>query len=200
MQFLKRLLAMTSVGSLLLMACSPKTQSVADLRNENPNTIMNPTKSFYDFSATTIDGKTINMSQYKGKKVLIVNTASKCGYTPQYKGLEELHQKMGDKLIILGFPSNQFMAQEPGDNKDIAAFCQRNYGVSFQMFEKIDVKKGKDQHPLYEFLSHKALNGWNDNDPTWNFYKYLIDENGKLTNTFASGVEPMSQEILNAIQ
>ncbi|MBP6664211.1 MAG: glutathione peroxidase [Chitinophagales bacterium] len=157
-----------------------------------------PTQSFYDFKMLAIDGTEIDLSQYKGKKVLVVNTASKCGFTPQYKDLEALSQKMGDKLVILGFPANNFMGQEPGSNTEIASFCQKNYGVTFQMFEKIDVV-GKNQHPLYKFLSDKTLNGWNDQAPSWNFCKYLIDENGRLIKFYKSGVNPLDDEILNAI-
>jgi glutathione peroxidase len=169
--------------------------------NATQGNASSPTQSvsFYDFTMTSIDGKEINFDQFKGKKVLLVNTASKCGYTPQYKELEELSQKMGDKLVVLGFPANDFMWQEPGSNEDIAAFCQKNYGVTFQMFEKITVK-GKGQHPLYRFLSDKTLNGWNDQSPSWNFCKYLVDENGTLIKFFPSGVTPLSEEIVNAIQ
>lgn len=154
------------------------------------------TSSIYDFKVEAIDGTTIDFSEYKGKKLLIVNTASKCGYTPQYEDLQMLHEKYGDKLVILGFPSNNFMRQEPGSNLEIAEFCTKNYGVTFQMFAKLEVK-GKDQHPLYKWLSSKDLNGWNDNAPSWNFCKYLVDENGKLVKFYKSGVKPMDQEIIN---
>ena len=177
------------------MACS-----TASKQTESPNaaTATVPTQSFYDFKMLAIDGTEIDLSQYKGKKVLVVNTASKCGFTPQYKDLEALHQKIGDKLVILGFPANNFMGQEPGSNTEIASFCQKNYGVTFQMFEKIDVV-GKNQHPLYKFLSDKTLNGWNDQAPSWNFCKYLIDENGRLLKFYKSGVNPLDDEIVNAV-
>jgi glutathione peroxidase len=154
--------------------------------------------SIYDFKVEAIDGTIIDFSEYKGKKLLIVNTASKCGYTPQYEDLQALHEKYGDKIVILGFPSNNFMGQEPGSNLQIAEFCTENYGVTFQMFAKLDVK-GKDQHPLYKWLSSKDLNGWNDNAPSWNFCKYLIDENGKLVKFYKSGVKPMDQEIIDFV-
>ncbi len=154
------------------------------------------TSSIYDFKVEAIDGTTIDFSEYKGKKLLIVNTASKCGYTPQYEDLQTLHEEYGDKLVILGFPSNNFMGQEPGTNLQIAEFCSENYGVTFQMFAKVEVK-GKDQHPLYKWLSNKDLNGWNDDAPSWNFCKYLIDENGKLVKFYKSSVKPMDQEILD---
>ena len=135
--------------------------------------------SFYDINAKTIDGYKISMEKYRGKKVLIVNVASKCGFTPQYEGLQRLHETYGESLAVLGFPSNNFFWQEPGTNNEIQTLCKLNYGVTFQMFEKIHVK-GKKQHPLYKWLSESSLNGWNDKKPSWNFCKYLIDEKGKL--------------------
>ena len=155
-------------------------------------------KSLYDFTLNGITGEPIELSQYRGKKLLIVNTASKCGYTPQYEGLQELHDKYGDKVIILAFPSNDFASQEPGTNAEIASFCKENYGVTFQIFEKISVK-GKEQHPLYGWLSTKKMNGWNEQTPKWNFCKYLINENGDLTKYYGSAIEPMSNEILMEI-
>ena len=134
---------------------------------------------FYEQNAKTIDGQIIRMEKYRGKKVLIVNVASKCGFAPQYEGLQRLHEIYGDSLAVLGFPSNDFFWQEPGTNSEIQIFCKLNYGVTFQMFEKIHVK-GKKQHPIYKWLSDSRLNGWNDKIPTWNFCKYLIDEKGKL--------------------
>ena len=194
---MQRIYFSVSLSLLLLlgMACS-----TASKQTESPNatTATVPTQSFYDFKMLAIDGTEIDLSKYKGKKVLVVNTASKCGFTPQYKDLEALHQKIGDKLVILGFPANNFMGQEPGSNTEIASFCQKNYGVTFQMFEKIDVV-GKNQHPLYKFLSDKTLNGWNDQAPSWNFCKYLIDENGRLLKFYKSGVNPLDDEIVNAI-
>ena len=185
--------------SFLLMfvgtACSTASKQ-SDVANSSKATV--PQQSFYDFKMTAIDGTEIDLSQYKGKKVLVVNTASKCGFTPQYKDLEALHQKMGDKLVILGFPANNFMGQEPGSNEEIASFCQKNYGVTFQMFEKIDVV-GKNQHPLYKFLSDKTLNGWNDQAPSWNFCKYLISEDGRLLKFYKSGVKPLDDEIVKAV-
>lgn len=153
-------------------------------------------KTLYDFKAKTIDGADLDFSKYKGKKVLIVNTASECGYTPQYAGLQELHEKYDStgKVVIIGFPCNQFGGQEPGTASDIKTFCTKNYGVTFQMMEKIDVKGG-NQHPLYKWLTHKAENGVEDSEVKWNFQKYAIDEKGNLVKHFAPGVEPMSEEI-----
>jgi glutathione peroxidase len=130
---------------------------------------------------------------------LIVNTASKCGFTPQYKGLEELYKKNKGNLVIIGFPANNFLFQEPGKNADIQTFCQRNYGVTFPMAAKISVK-GKDMHPLYVFLTQKKYNGFSDNSVKWNFQKYLIDEHGQLVSVFSPNTDPLSEEILNAIK
>tara|TARA_B100001750_G_scaffold131616_1_gene104653 strand:- start:207 stop:782 length:576 start_codon:yes stop_codon:yes gene_type:complete len=156
-------------------------------------------KSFYDYSATSIDGKNIDMSKFKGKKVLIVNVASRCGYTYQYEDLQKLHEKYGEYIAILGFPSNDFLFQEPGDNASIKNFCSTKYGVTFQMFDKVIVKNKKNQHPLYTWLSSKELNEVNDNAPSWNFCKYLIDENGVLINYFNSKISPMDSLIVNLI-
>ena len=145
--------------------------------------------TFHDYKAININGTTINMEKYKGKKVLVVNVASKCGFTPQYAGLQKLHEEFSDSLFILGFPSNDFFWQEPGSNQNIINFCKSNYGVTFPMFEKIHVK-GKKQHPIYKWLSDSRLNGWNDDAPSWNFCKYLIDEEGKLLEYYKSQIEP----------
>jgi glutathione peroxidase len=145
--------------------------------------------SFYDFKAKTLGGKEISMEEYKGKTVLVVNTASKCGFTPQFGGLEELYKKYNDKgLVILGFPCNQFANQEPGDEKSIAEGCLLNYGVTFPMFSKIDVN-GTDAHPLYKYLK-SALPGFLSNRIKWNFTKFLIDSEGKPAKRFAPSTEP----------
>ena len=157
-----------------------------------------PTKSLYDFTVKSIDGKPLSLSGFKGKKVVILNTASKCGYTPQYADWEKFYKVHGDKIVVLGFPANNFMGQEPGSNEEVADFCQKNYGVTFPMFEKVDVV-GNEQAPLYQWLTTKSLNGWNDKAPTWNFCKYVIDEQGKLTNFFASGVKPNDAEFKKAV-
>ena len=155
--------------------------------------------NFYDLKAVTIDGQEISFEKFKGKKVLIVNVASKCGYTYQYEGLQKLHELYGNKVAILGFPANDFLFQERGSNEEIAEFCETNYGVTFQMFEKITTK-GKKQSPVYHWLSNKELNGWNDQKPSWNFCKYLIDEDGKLVAFFDSKVKPLSEEIVSLIK
>jgi glutathione peroxidase len=150
--------------------------------------------SFYDLKATSIDGDEISFEKYKGKKVLIVNTASSCGYTYQYEGLQKLNDIYGNDVEVLGFPANDFLFQERGSDSDIADFCEKNYGVTFQMFSKITTK-GRNQSPVYTWLTNKDLNGWNEKKPTWNFCKYLIDENGNLIEFFDKSVKPMSKEI-----
>ena len=151
-------------------------------------------KSFYALSAEDINGAIISMSSFKGKKVLVVNVASQCGYTPQYEGLQTLYETYSDSLVVLGFPSNDFLWQEPGSNSEIKTFCQRTYGVTFPMFSKIHVK-GRKQHPIYDWLSDSKLNGWNDENPSWNFNKYLLDEKGNLIEWFGANLEPLDTMI-----
>tara|TARA_B100001094_G_C17978915_1_gene694205 strand:- start:310 stop:906 length:597 start_codon:yes stop_codon:yes gene_type:complete len=154
--------------------------------------------NFYTLSAKDIDGKSIDFSKFKGKKVLIVNVASKCGYTSQYKDLQELHNKYNDKIAILAFPSNNFGFQEPGSNIQIEEFCETNYGIEFQLFEKSDVR-GKNINSVYRWLSSIDDNGWNDKSPRWNFFKYLIDETGNLKAVYSSNVNPLDDEIINFV-
>ncbi|MEI6764292.1 MAG: glutathione peroxidase [Bacteroidota bacterium] len=157
-------------------------------------------KTFHDFSATTIDGKEFAMAQLKGKKILVVNVASKCGFTPQYAQLEELYKKYGgDKFVIIGFPANNFLWQEPGSDEQIAQFCSLKYGVTFPMFSKISVK-GKNIHPIYEWLTQKELNGVADAKVKWNFQKFMIDENGQWADVALSAESPLSERILSWIQ
>lgn len=151
-------------------------------------------KSIYDFKVEALEGGTIDFAGFKGKKILIVNTASKCGYTPQYKELEALYEKYKDKLVIVGFPANNFGRQEPGTNTEIKAFCEKNYGVSFPMAAKVSVK-GDDMAPIYQWLTQKSQNGVLDAEIKWNFNKFLIDENGKMIAYFPSKVSPVSEEI-----
>ena len=151
-----------------------------------------PMASIYDFKMAALDGTEIDFSQYKGKNLLIVNVASKCGFTPQYADLEKLHEQFGGKVTILGFPANNFGGQEPGSSLEIAEFCQKNYGVKFQMFEKISVK-GDDVHPLY-----KALKEQTGQEPSWNFCKYLVKADGTVK-FFPSKVSPLDNQILNEI-
>jgi glutathione peroxidase len=144
---------------------------------------------FYSLHATANSGQEIELKKYEGKKILLVNLASQCGYTPQYKELEQLHQQ-NKNVIILGFPSNNFGAQEPGNDERIAEFCKINYGVTFPLFKKDDVK-GKNKQPIYRWLTDADKNGWNNQEPQWNFYKYLVDENGNLSKIFSSSVSPL---------
>jgi len=148
--------------------------------------------TIYDFKMKAIDGDEINFAKYKGKTLLIVNTASKCGFTPQYTDLEKLHETFGDKVTILGFPANNFGSQEPGSNEEIAAFCDKNFGVKFQMFEKVSVK-GNDQDPLYAWLKEKT-----GQEPSWNFCKYLVKPDGTVK-FYSSKVNPMDKEILDQL-
>jgi len=148
--------------------------------------------SIYDFKIEALDGTVIDFAKYKGKSLLIVNTASKCGYTPQYADLEKLHEQYGDKVTVLGFPANNFLWQEPGTNDEIASFCQKNYGVTFQMFEKISVK-GRHKHPLYKWLEAKT-----GETPSWNFCKYLVKPDGTVK-FFSSKVKPLDKEITSEL-
>lgn len=151
--------------------------------------------SIYDFKVPGLDGQEINFSSYKGKKIMIVNTASKCGLTPQYAQLEELYKKYSGKLVIVGFPANNFKEQEPGTNDEIAEFCKKNYGVTFPMAEKVSVK-GEDMDPLFKYLvAEAAKKGMND-PITWNFTKFLVDENGQLITVFAPKTAPDDPEVL----
>lgn len=156
--------------------------------------------SFYDFTVKDIAGNDYPLSQLKGKKVLVVNTASKCGFTPQYDGLQELYETYGgDDFMIIGFPANNFGKQEPGSNEEIASFCRLNYGVTFPMMSKISVK-GDDQHPLYRWLTSESENGLEDSNVSWNFQKYMIDESGQLVGHFAPTVKPDSKKLIRWIE
>jgi Glutathione peroxidase len=151
-------------------------------------------KSIHSFKVEALDGSTIDFSKFKGKKILVVNTASECGFTPQYADLEKLYEAYKDKLIVVGFPANNFGGQEPGSNHEIATFCQRNYGVQFPMAAKISVK-GDDIAPIYKFLTDKKENGVKNTKILWNFTKILLDEKGNVIDSFASTTNPMSESI-----
>lgn len=169
-----------------LFACKPKANAQLP-------------KSIYEFKVEALDGSTIDFADFKGKKILIVNTASKCGFTKQYEELEELYKQYKDKLVIIGFPANNFMSQEPGSNNEIAEFCKKNYGVSFPMAAKISVK-GKDMAPIYQWLTTQDYNGVESSSVKWNFQKYLINEEGKLVQHFSPATKPMSDEIVSLIK
>jgi glutathione peroxidase len=153
------------------------------------------TSGFYDFKVKTLEGKEFDFASLKGKKVIIVNTASRCEFTTQYKDLEEVYQKYQGTLVIIGFPANNFLNQEPGSAAEIRKFCTENYGVTFPMMEKISVK-GKDMAPLYKWLTSKEKNGVMDSEVKWNFQKYLIDENGKLVDVVYSKDKPTSDKVI----
>lgn len=156
-------------------------------------------QSIYDFKVESLTGGTIDFSAFKGKKILIVNTASQCGNTFQYGELEKISKKYKDKLVIVGFPANDFGHQEPGNNQEIAEFCTKNYSVTFPMAAKISVK-GNDMAPIYHWLTEKKYNGYKDSEVTWNFQKYLIDEHGKLVGIFEPGMSPMRSFVIDAIE
>lgn len=151
-------------------------------------------KSIHDFKVESLSGDTIDFSGFKGKKILVVNTASECGFTPQYEELEKLYETYKDKLVIVGFPANNFGGQEPGSNHEIATFCQKNYGVTFPMAAKVSVK-GKDIAPIYKFLTDKKENGVKNTTILWNFTKILLNENGEVIDSFVSTTKPMSDSI-----
>lgn len=185
-------------SALIIFACTSSVQK------QNPETISTldqllMEKAIYDFKMKDINGDEIDFSQFQGKKLLLVNVASRCGYTPQYEDLQKLHEQYGDQVTILGFPANNFGGQEPGTNEQIKEFCSSKFGVTFTMMDKISVK-GADKHPLYRWLSDKDLNGWNDKEPSWNFCKYFINEKGELVKFFPSSVKPMDNQILELIK
>ncbi|MFA7472160.1 MAG: glutathione peroxidase [Spirosomataceae bacterium] len=191
MEFIKIVLLM--FGSLISGFFADKSDKNAITPNDSPK------GSLYEFKMVPLDGgEPIDLSIYKGKKVVILNTASKCGYTKQYADWEAFYRQHGDKIVVLGFPANNFGGQEPGTNEEIAEFCQKNYGVTFPMFEKIDVV-GENQHPLYRWLSNKSLNGFNDRAPSWNFCKYVVNEKGQLTHFFASKIKPDDPDFREAV-
>ena len=183
-----------------LLSCAAQTNSIdtAVMNNETVTPAMIAAKSIYDFKVEALDGQTIDFSKFKGKKILIVNTASKCGYTTQYEGLEALYKKYQDKLVIVGFPANNFGGQEPGTNTEIGEFCKKNYGVTFPMAAKVSVK-GDDKAPIFKWLTSKSENGVLDAEIGWNFGKFLLDENGHLLSYFPSKITPMSEEITSKL-
>ena len=187
------LIFVIGVGVLLTTSFKAKTKNII----LNTNNIA-PKKSFYELEAISIDGEKISFDQYKNKKILIVNVASKCGYTYQYEGLQKLQDIHQDKVIVLGFPANDFFNQESGSNEEIEEFCETNYGITFPMFEKTTTK-GKKQSSVYQWLTNKDFNGWNTQRPTWNFCKYLVNEQGELVGFFDSKVKPLSEEITSLL-
>jgi glutathione peroxidase len=164
----------------------------------NPQEIQ-PPAPFHSLSVILNNGKEFSFEQLKGKKVMLVNTASNCGYTPQYAELQKLYQALEKDLVIIAIPANDFKEQEKGSDEEIASFCSINFGVSFPIAKKAIVVKQPNQHPVFEWLSTKTLNGWNEKAPSWNFSKYLVNENGILTHYFEPAVSPLSEEVIQAV-
>ena len=187
------------VGLLVLAISSAAALSMRSRWQKPSKPIGTNKMSFYDLTVNAIDGKVMNMADYKGKYVLCVNVASKCGYTPQYEDLEKLYEQFQGKLVIIGFPCNQFLGQEPGTSEEIVSFCQKNYGVTFPLTEKIDVK-GKNQHGVYQWLTQQSLNGVADGTVKWNFHKFLISPEGEWLAEFPSGVKPLDTELTSLIK
>jgi glutathione peroxidase len=180
----------------LIMKLTKGTSKGAILKNDNKKA---PAVPFYDLKAYQNNGLALDFSQFKNKKVLLVNTASNCGYTNQYSELQKLYEQKKTNLVIIGFPANDFNEQEKLDDSGIAEFCQVNFGVTFPLVKKSVVVKNKEQNPVYKWLSEKNKNGWNERQPDWNFSKYLVNEYGILTHYFGSAVSPLSPEITEAI-
>jgi glutathione peroxidase len=188
----------------VLKAIYPVFVWFSKLGNKNADTLTNKKVlapvSFYSLKGILNDGKELDLATFKGKKILLVNTASDCGYTDQYSDLQKLYAGNKDKLVILGFPANDFKEQEKGSDKDIAQFCKQNYGVEFPLMKKSTVIKTPDQNPIFQWLTDAAKNGWNSKAPSWNFSKYLVNEDGTLTNYFGPAVEPTGETIRLAIE
>jgi glutathione peroxidase len=164
-----------------------------------PKTVSEPVTSVYTIPFELINGDTADLSAYRGKKIVVVNTASDCGYTGQYEELQKLYAQRKDDIVIVGFPANDFKQQEKGSNEEIASFCKKNYGVDFPLAMKTTVIKSADQHPIFKWLSDQKQNGWNEQAPSWNFSKYIIDEQGKLIGYFDPGVSPLGSDFINVL-
>ncbi|MFM6925061.1 MAG: glutathione peroxidase [Ferruginibacter sp.] len=171
-----------------------------DLNTKNlSNQRSTPAVSFYSLKDTAIDGTAFDFEKLKGKKVMLVNTASDCGYTGQYDDLQKLSELYKDKLVVIGFPANDFKEQEKGSDEEIATFCRKNFGVSFPLMKKSSVIKGASQNTVFQWLTDSAKNGWNNEQPTWNFCKFIVNEQGRLTHFFGSTIEPMGAEVKTAL-
>ena len=182
----------------LMFSCQNKAQTA--MATTTNSSVPMTKQSIHQFKVTDLSGNTFDFATLKGKKILVVNTASKCGLTPQYKDLETLYTTYKDKgLVIVGFPANNFFSQEPGTNEEIAQFCQLNYGVTFPMMAKVSVK-GKDMCEVYQFLTQQAKNGVEDSDVEWNFQKYLLNENGELEKVISPRIKPLDEEIVNWVK
>jgi glutathione peroxidase len=189
---------MAACGALLLLSCQNKAQDIQIDTNKN-KTVMEK-QNIYQFKVKDLAGNTFDFSTLKGKKILIVNTASKCGLTPQYRDLEVIYKKYKDSnFVVIGFPANNFGSQEPGTSAEIASFCQRNYGVSFPMMDKVSVK-GSDMCAVYQFLTQKSQNGQEDSEVAWNFQKYLINEKGELEKVISPQILPSDPAVIDWIK
>jgi glutathione peroxidase len=194
-----RKFAIALMGAALLFSCQNQAQTKKAKTGKETNKTMSAS-NIYQFKVADLSGKEFDFATLKGKKVMIVNTASKCGLTPQYKDLEAIYKEYKDKgFVIVGFPANNFAAQEPGTSKEIAEFCELNYGVTFPMMDKISVK-GDDMAPIYHFLTEKSKNGLQDSEVEWNFQKYLINEKGELVKVISPRTLPTDPEIINWIK
>ena len=188
---MKKIFILVLSAVAFLQSCTNQKKEKTMVKSE---TMAKP-GSIYDFSVPGLEeGKTINFADFKGKKILIVNTASECGFTPQYGDLEKVAEQYKDKVVVIGFPANNFGSQEPGTNKEISTFCTRNYGVTFPMASKVSVK-GADIAPIFKYLTDKDLNGVKNTTILWNFTKFLVDENGHLVDSFISTTKPTSESI-----
>ncbi|MEO7923739.1 MAG: glutathione peroxidase [Chitinophagaceae bacterium] len=175
------------------------TKKMGKNSTELSNQHKQPLVSFYSLGGVLNNGDSLDFASLKGKKVLLVNTASECGYTEQYESLQQLNEKYKDKLVVIGFPANDFKAQEKGTDEEIAAFCKVNFGVSFPLIKKSTVVKSPEQNKVFQWLTDSTKNGWNNKPPSWNFSKYLVDEQGVLINYFGPSISPMSKDIVDAI-
>ena len=187
---MKKILILLLSAGALLQSCKNQKNDVSQTKTADQQM----SKTIYDYKVESLDGQEINFADFKGKKILVVNTASECGFTPQYADLEKLSKDYENNLIIVGFPANNFGGQEPGSNTEIGAFCEKNFGVTFPMAAKVSVK-GDDTAPIFKFLTEKDLNGVKNTAILWNFTKFLIDENGHLIDTFISTTKPTSESI-----
>lgn len=178
---------------------NPLKAFMSTLSTNDNDVVQSASKSIYDIQVSSLQGQPVNLSEFKGKKILFVNVASRCGYTPQYRDLQKLHETYKEKLTVIGVPCNQFGKQEPGNAEDIEKFCEVNYGVSFLITEKINVK-GSSQHPLYEWLTKKAINGKKNSVVKWNFQKYLVDEDGEFIDFYYSITKPMNPRITSYLK
>lgn len=187
---MKKIFIMLLVAGAFFQSCKNQKNDISQTKT----TKNNMEQTIYDYKVESLEGKEINFADFKGKKILVVNTASECGFTPQYADLEKLSKDYGDKIVVVGFPANNFGGQEPGSNKEIGAFCEKNFGVTFPMAAKVSVKGG-DTAPIFKYLTQKDLNGVKNTAILWNFTKFLIDENGYLIDSFISTTKPTSESI-----